>query len=132
MNNNGPMETNQRLKIILLEANSVLRHVYETFIRDCYPDVELLIFDNGYEAWKEILRFRPHLLVTDDSHEGLHGSVIVTWMTTKWADCPVLWTTPGSVHDLPKLFGGLKYEILPKPVKRNEFLERLNRLVPQK
>lgn len=130
MKDNGSTETGGQLKVILLEAGPVLRHLFEEMIREWQPDARLLAFDNGYDAWKELVCVRPGLLITGDNHEGLAGNLIVTWVAARYTTCAVLWTSATGIHDPATLFGGLPHEILPKPFQRQEFMDKLNRLVP--
>jgi len=36
------------------------------------------------------------------------------------------------MQDLPTLFGALKYEVLPRPFQRREFMEKLDRLIAER
>ena len=131
-NINGSAESNGKLKVILLDADLMLRHLFQALVRNWKPDAHLHVFDNGYDAWKGFQSVHPDLVITDDYHEGLHGSVIVTWMAARCTTCPILWTTPDCMQDLPTLFGALKYEVLPRPFQRREFMEKLDRLIAER
>jgi DNA-binding NtrC family response regulator len=132
MNQEPVVANGRKLKVILLEDDPSLCLLFEGIIRDSCQDVDLLAFENGDEAWRELSRSQPDVLITDSLHPGLHGGVIVGRLAESHPKCSVLWTSGGSDEEFTPRFAGLRIEFLPKPFGREQFQETLDRLLGSK
>jgi DNA-binding response OmpR family regulator len=121
--------TGRKLRIILLEEDDTLRRLFADMIRAWRPEAELLTFSDGFEVARTLVQFAPDLLITDEYHDGLHGSVIVEHLARRQVSCSVLWTAGDGVYDLTAVFGHLRHEVLPKPFVKEQFLEKLDALM---
>jgi DNA-binding response OmpR family regulator len=123
------------LRIVLLEDEELLCHLFEEWIRGCFKEVDLVTFRNGDAAWQELSRREPDLFITDEVHLGLRGSAIISKLAGQKARCSILLVSgfPGDCLTAMHAKTGVKFFILPKPFLPKEFLERLKTLVsPQR
>ena len=118
----------RKFRIILLEEDDTLRHLFTQMIHAWRPEADLLTFSDGFEVSRVLARFQPDLLITDEYHHGLHGNVIVGHLARRHVPCSVLWTAGDGVCDLTAVFGQLRHEVLPKPFAKEQFLDKLDAL----
>jgi DNA-binding response OmpR family regulator len=62
----------------------------ELYLAEWFDAVELLRFQNGDQAWDELSRMEPDLLITDWRHPGLDGGELVRKIAEKKSKTPVL------------------------------------------
>jgi len=117
-------------RIILLEDEPLLIKLFEFCIAEWFKETELLKFRNGDDAWQELSRKEPDLLIMDGTHPGLGGLNIMNRLTEKKAECPILLTSDFFEEYLESYTKhGLKTFFLPKPFGVKQFWNALNQLV---
>lgn len=84
------------LKIVVINDESVHLERIAATIRACYKDAELRLFQDGLEAWQEVLRGDPVFLITGDKMPGMNGEEICQRLLAKRATFPIIVTS-----DLP-------------------------------
>lgn len=127
MSEKATADTVQKVKVVLLEDEKQLQGFLAGWIRDHFKQVDLAVFENGDDAWRELFRVPADLFVTDELHPGMMGNEIVGKLAAQKVECPVLWTSTSSLSQLPESYAGqwLKVEILPKPFSREQFQEKI-------
>lgn len=114
-------------RVIILDDEPQLLHLLELGVRDWFKDVEVFAFANGDEAWAEISRLDPNLLIMDWSHPGLDGHELLEKLAAKRAGFMVLLTSDLFASELSGLSGkGLKVGYLPKPFGMQQLWRALN------
>lgn len=63
----------RKQRSILMEDDHLLCQIFAATIRTMQPDIDLLAFENGDDAWRELCRLQPDLLITEALHPGLPG-----------------------------------------------------------
>ncbi len=117
-------------QIILLEDEPLLVKLFEFCIAEWFKKTELLEFKNGDDAWQELSRMEPDLLIMDGTHPGLGGLEIMDRLAKKKAGCPILLTSDFFEEYLGSYTErGLKIYFLPKPFGVKQFWNALNQLV---
>lgn len=127
MSNQAATSAVRRPRIMILEDEPQLIELFEMSIRDWFQEPEIISFANGNEAWMELSRQEPDLLIMDCSHPGLSGIEIMEQLAAKSAKCVILLTSElfeGSLKNV--LDRGLKIAYLPKPFGVVQFWRALN------
>lgn len=123
-----PAQKNPR--ILLLEDEPLLVKLFEFSLAEWFKKMELMKFKNGDDAWRQLSRTEPDLLIMDWSHPGLEGEAIMERLAEKKAGFPILLTSDFFEEHLSKYAGrGLKVVFLPKPFGLKQFWSALNQLV---
>lgn len=81
------------LKIVVINDESVYLERIEATIRACYKDTELRLFQDGREAWQELLRGDPVFLITSDKMPGTSGEEICQRLLVRGATFPIIVTS---------------------------------------
>ena len=117
-------------RIVLLEDEGALSRLFEHCLHEWFEKIELVKFESGDEAWKEMSRQTPDLLILDWAHPGLTGHEILQKLALDQAKFPILLTSEFFEKHL-QLFSdhGLRFGFLPKPFTIREFWAALNQLV---
>ena len=119
--------TVRRPRIMILEDERQLIELFEMSIHDWFKDPEIITFVNGNEAWMELNRQEPDLLIMDCSHPGLSGIEIMEQLAARMAKCVILLTSElfeGNLKHIRER--GLKIAYLPKPFGVVQFWRALN------
>ena len=113
-----------------MEDEQALSRLFEQCLRQWFENIALVKFENGEEAWRELSRTKPDLLILDWAHPGWTGHEILQKLALDQATYPILLTSEFFEKHL-QLFSeqGLKLGFLPKPFGIREFWEALNQLV---
>ena len=124
------MPTRKIPRIVLLEDERSLCRLIEHCLQDWFEKTELVTFKNGDEAWLELSRAKPDLLIMDWKHPGLTGHEVLKLLALDQATFPVLLTSEFFEEHL-QLFSdqGLTLRYLPKPFHIRELWAALNELV---
>ena len=130
MINNAPLPARKIPRVVLLEDERVLSSLIEHCLQDWFERIDLVKFGSGDEAWLELTRSKPDLLILDWKHPGLTGHEILQRLAVDQARVPILLTSEFFEEHL-QLFSdrGLKLGFLPKPFHIREFWAALNELV---
>jgi DNA-binding NtrC family response regulator len=75
--------------VVVDDADGCLK-MFKILIRDWFKDVTLLLFSNSSEAWQELLRTDPDLLLTRDRMPWLAGEEIVRRLVDKKVTYPII------------------------------------------
>ena len=130
MQNNKPVSLKKTPRIVLVEDERVLSRLLEECIHEWYVKVDLLKFESGDEAWKELSLKAPDLLILDWSHPGLTGHEILQRLALNLARFPILLTSEYFAEHLQWFCDhGLRLGFLPKPFGIREFWAALNQLL---
>ena len=100
----------------------------ELIIRASLREVDLVNFENGDNAWRDLCREEPDLFITDCCHPGLPGLEILRRLAAQKAPFAILWSC-GCHGELPKderALRELRLSLLPKPYTLQECLEKLS------
>ena len=77
-------------RIVVIDDEEGVLQTFEIFIRDWFKDVTLLLFSNSSEAWQELLRADPDLLIARDKMPGLTGEDIVRRLADRRVTYPII------------------------------------------
>jgi len=112
-----------------LEDEPALSRLFEQCLREWFGEIELVKFEDGGEAWQELSRTKPDLLILDWAHPGMTGEEILQQLALEQTRYPILLTSELFEQQLHRLsHHGLKLGFLPKPFGILEFWAALNRL----
>ncbi len=115
---------------MLLENEQALSQLFELCLQEWFEKIELVKFANGEEAWRELSRTQPDLLILDWAHPGMTGDEILKQLALNQARFPILLTSEFFEEHLQLFSGyGLKLGFLPKPFGIREFWAALDQLV---
>jgi DNA-binding response OmpR family regulator len=128
--NNEVLPAKKTPRIVLLEDERVFSQLFGDLIHDWFEKIELVKFENGVEAWKELARTKPDLLILDWVNPGLTGHEMLKLLALDHAKFSVLLTSEFFDKHL-QLFSdhGWTLGFLPKPFEIGEFWAALNELV---
>jgi TPR repeat protein len=77
-------------RIVLVDDENWLREFLELVIHSCIKDAVVLSFDNGDQAWQELLSTDPDLLITDINRPGLNGLKMLSLLAARKVKFPIL------------------------------------------
>ena len=121
----------RKLRIILVEDEKTLAELLEFCIRQWFQEIEVLPFEDGDAAWRELSRTEPDLLITDFEHPGMDGRMLLQKLTERQVKFPILVTAACAwgtwLQDYTAL--GLKLVYLPKPFPFEHFQKALHDLI---
>jgi len=130
MNQAAPASRPKKLRIVLVDDEKYMLQLLETYIQSWFDDVDLLQFQNGDDAWREMSETEPDLLITDWRHPGLDGGELLRKLAGKHVRTPVLMI---SAHDndciQEFLASGMKIVFLQKPFGVAQFWQALDGLI---
>ncbi|MGA2246165.1 MAG: response regulator [Verrucomicrobiota bacterium] len=127
---NGELSASKTPRIVLLEYEGVLSQLFEDLIHDWFEKVDLVKFENGVEALKELARDEPDLLILDWVNPGSTGYGILKLLALDQAKFPILLTSEFFDRNMRLASDhGLKFGFLPKPFEIKDFWAVLNELV---
>ena len=81
------------LKIVVINDESGHLERIAATVQACYNDAELRLFQDGREAWQEMLRGDPVFLITSDQMPGMSGEEICQRLLARGAWFPVIVTS---------------------------------------
>lgn len=87
------LATGRRFRIVLLEDDKPLSRLIEHCLHDWFAQAELVTFKSGDEAWQELARSKPDLLILDWKHPGLTGLELLRRLALAKAAFPILLTS---------------------------------------
>jgi DNA-binding response OmpR family regulator len=130
MMNTEALATRKIPRIVFLEDERSLCRLIEHCLQDWFEKIELVEFGSGDEAWQELTRNKPDLLIMDWKHPGLTGHEVLKLLALDQATFPVLLTSEFFEEHL-QLFSdqGLTLRYLPKPFHIREFWAAVNELI---
>jgi len=76
--------------IIMVDDESGVLRAFEIVIRRWFKNVTLLLFENPVEAWQELLRTTPDLLIMRDRMPGLTGQEIAQRLMDRKVTFPII------------------------------------------
>jgi two-component system response regulator YesN len=120
----------KRLRIVLLDDEKFMLQLLELYLREWINEVDLIPFQNGDDAWRELSRMEPDLLITDWRHPGLDGGELLQKLAEKQMKVPVLMIT---AHDMEYVREyavlGVKIAFLQKPFGVEKFWRTIDALI---
>jgi len=120
----------KKLRIVLVDDEKYMLQLLEMYLREWFNEVELLQFQNGDEAWRELSRTDPDLLITDWRHPGLDGGEILRKLAEIHAQVPVLMLSAFDMDCIREFAdSGIKVVFLQKPFGVAQFWQTLDGLV---
>ena len=119
----------RKLRIILVEDEKTLAELLEFCIRQWFQEIEVLPFEDGDAAWRELSRTEPDLLITDFYHPGMNGGMLISKLAEKRVKYPVLFTTAEATLSPDFAALGIKVLLLPKPFLLEPLWQALHELV---
>ena len=130
MNQAAPASRPKKLRIVLVDDEKYMLQLLETYIQSWFDEVDLLQFQNGDAAWRELSQTEPDLLITDWRHPGLDGGELLRKLAEKNARMPVLMITAFD-NDCVQEFSatGINITFLQKPFGVAQFWQALDGLV---
>ena len=128
--NNKALPTRSIPRIVLLEDEKLLCRLMEQCLHEWFARIDIVKLENGDDAWQELLRMKPDLLILDWKHPGLTGEEILHRLALDKAAFPVLLTSELFWNHV-QLFSkhGLKLKFLPKPFHIWELWDSVNELL---
>src|SRR6266581_8761111 len=76
-------------RIVLVDDEKWILMLYETIVPRCFKNVTLKAFQHRDEAWQELLRADPDLLITDMRNDNVPGQIQNLGMSG-WEMLPLL------------------------------------------
>ncbi len=121
----------RKLKIVLVDDESWLREWLGSLIQAWFPEVRLSSFDEGYDAWNELSREAPDILITDMNRPGLNGWKMLPMIAERKPNYHVLVHSGGANESAVLKCAGpnLKVTFLSKPWQAEEFCRTLSILL---
>ena len=80
----------QPLRIFVVHYEKVIRRICKIALQNQFEGITILEFEDGDEAWRELSRTTPDLLITLDVMPGMPGEEIVRRLADKKATCPII------------------------------------------
>jgi DNA-binding NtrC family response regulator len=77
-------------RIVVVDDEDGCLEMFKRLIRDRFKDVTLLLFSNSNEAWQELARTDPDLLITRDKMPNLTGEDIVRRLMDRKITYPII------------------------------------------
>jgi DNA-binding NtrC family response regulator len=81
------------LRIVHVDDEEVLLQMVRAIITAKFNNVTIQGFQDSNEAWQELLRADPCLLITDDKMPGPTGEDLVRWLGQKQVQYPIIVTS---------------------------------------
>ena len=138
----GPATAKTQRRIVIVDDEDFSLDLMETFVRDWSKEATILRYQNRDEAWQEIMRRDPDLLITDMRNDnvpgrsgdyGMSGFELLKLLAERLVKYPVL-VASGSFsmsgcEGLAKQCAGphLNVSFLTKPFTRELFLQALRK-----
>jgi len=116
-------------RILVVDDDWTMRDFLKTIIRHWCADVVVICRAKGEAAWRELLRKRPDLLITDMSRVGLDGYQMLRLLARWRVRFPILVISGlATEEDVQSCAGpNLTVSFLPKPFSFDEFHGELSR-----
>jgi DNA-binding response OmpR family regulator len=93
-----PQPRNKRTpRIVVVDDDADWLKLMEAMIQDWFKDATVLIFQNGNEAWQELLRVDPDLLITDINRSMFAAKDMLPLLAERNVKYPIL--VVSGVHD---------------------------------
>ena len=114
-NNTQPPDKPQHLRVVVLDDEECIREYIEMLIHSMYQGIEIAAFADGDDAWAELLRQTPDLLITDYEHPGMRCAELFARLAGLRKACPVILAT--GYQEMPAINPGLGLQVtfLAKP-----------------
>jgi two-component system chemotaxis response regulator CheY len=118
--------------ILVVDDDRGIRALHTRYIMQAIPDIEILHASNGREALKLVERYSPHFIVSDYSMPEMDGFEMLKALKSnpKWSAIPVIIVTGvDSMASGEMLRGGGAGNVLPKPVRPEQLVEEIRRVL---
>ena len=86
----GPPRSQRPLRIVSVDDEEVRLELVEMTISGCFKGVTVQSFQDAEEAWQELSRTDPDLLITDDIMGNLNGDEIVGRLADRKVTYPII------------------------------------------
>ena len=130
MSQAAPTPRQKKLRIILVDDEKYMLQLLEMYLQEWFNEVDLLQFQNGDAAWRELAQMEPDLLITDWRHPGLDGGELLRKLAEKRAKIPVLLITAHDTDCIREFSdSGIKITFLQKPFGVEQFWRTIDGLV---
>jgi hypothetical protein len=86
----GPARSQRPLRIVSVDDEEVRLELVEVIISGCFKGVTVHSFRDAEEAWQELSRTDPDLLITDDLMGNLNGEEIVRRLADRKVAYPII------------------------------------------
>ena len=105
----------------------MLLKLAELVVRKWFVNVTILTFETGEQAWAEILKTEPDLLITDMARAGMGGREMLPLLAEKNIKFPILVTSGSATEEQVRQVAGskLKVAFLSKPYTQAEIFHWL-------
>jgi two-component system response regulator (stage 0 sporulation protein A) len=125
-----PAPRPKKLRIVLVDDEKYMLQLLDAYLREWFDEVDLLQFQNGDDAWRELSQTEPDLLITDWRHPGLDGGELLRRLAEKNSPTRVLMITAFDSDCIHEFAGSkLKIAFLQKPFGIAQFWKAVNGLV---
>jgi len=130
MSQAAPTPRQKKLRIILVDDEKYMLQLLEMYLHEWFNEVDLLQFQNGDDAWRELAQTEPDLLITDWRHPGLDGGELLSKLAEKHMKIPVLLITAHDTDCIREFADtGIKITFLQKPFGVEQFWRTIDGLV---
>jgi CheY-like chemotaxis protein len=110
-----PADKPQHLRIVLLDDDDAVRDCLKIMIQSTYQWIEIAEFADGDDAWAELSRKTPDLLITDYKHPGMTCAELFARLAGLRKPCPVILATGYEEMPTTNPRLSLNVEFLAKP-----------------
>lgn len=117
----------RKIKVFILEDEPIAQQLYSDLLTATSNQFQIRKFSDGDEAWNELTKTDPDLLIMDVFHPGLDGLEILNLLAVERVAYPILVITGDSPFgDFYKnCYPDLKLSVLGKPFRIQAFYAQL-------
>jgi len=116
------------LRVLIADDEPAMWDLYTILLEHLFQGVAILTAGNGQDAWEQLQKRDPDLLIMDLNRPGMGGLETLRRLAEKGASYPVL-VVSGCLPSLEKearaAAGPLRVAFLPKPCQREELTREL-------
>ena len=121
----------RKIKAYILEDEPVALRLYADLLAAAPGQFQIHKFTDGDEAWAELTKADPDILITDIAHPGLDGWEILKLLAAERVTYPILVVTGDcqSADFYKNVYPDLKLNMLGKPFRVESFYKHLSALL---
>lgn len=121
----------RKIKVFILEDEPVASQLYADLLTAIPGQFQIHKFTDGDEAWAELTKVDPDILITDIVHPGLDGWEMLKLLAVEKVSYPILVLTGDcqSVDFYKDCYPDLKLGMLGKPFRIQSFYQLLSALL---
>lgn len=116
----SPEPAERELRIVIVDDDPTVLETLKLLVDSHFKNVSVVTFQDGDDAWRELSRVDPDLLMTDINHPGLNGSDMLTLLGKRNACYPIFVVSGSLTGELVRDCHGLNVSFFAKPFAPTE------------